>query len=117
MPADTSPTESGRSLDWAVVRKGATITAFVLSIIMPMVGLVLSVAAFVWAKRSGERGTLALAGIVVGAVLLITMVIVGFVLFGQVLAAARDGAIDLEALCVHRDRWGWLLDSLRYACR
>ena len=32
-------------------------------------------------------------------------------------AAARDGAIDLEALCVHRDRWGWLLDSLRYACR
>ena len=47
MPADTSPTESGRSLDWAVVRKGATITAFVLSIIMPMVGLVLSVAAFI----------------------------------------------------------------------
>ncbi len=117
MSDDTSPTETERSIDWRVIRKGATITAFVLSIIMPMVGLVLSVAAFVWAKRSGERGTLALAGIVVGAVLLVTMVIVGFVLFTQLMAAARDGAIDLEALCVHRDRWGWLLDSLRYACR
>ena len=23
----------------------------------------------------------------------------------------------LEALCAHRDRWGWLLNGLRYVCR
>ncbi|MCA0252092.1 MAG: hypothetical protein LCH76_07370 [Actinobacteria bacterium] len=117
MADNASSTESGSSLDLAAIRKGASITAFVLAIIMPAIGLVLSIATYIWAKRSGERGTLSLWGIVVGAVMLIAMVIVGFFIFTQLVSAAGDGALNLEALCVHRDRWGWLLDSLRYVCR
>ncbi len=115
--SDSSHTDSGRGLDAATIRKGASITALVLAVIMPAVGLVLSVATFIWAKRSGERGTLSLAGIVVSVVLLITMVIVGFFILSQLIDAANAGALNVEALCAHRDRWGWLIDSLRYACR
>lgn len=115
--SDASSTDSGNGLDLAAIRKGATITALVLAFIMPPIGLVLSIAAFIWGKRSGEGAKLALAGIVVGVVMLITMVIVGFMIFTQLVAAAGDGALNMEALCVHRDRWGWLLDSLRYVCR
>lgn len=114
--ADSTSSSDSRTLDAGSIRKGATITAFTLAIIMPAVGLVLSIATFLWAKRSGEPGTLSKWGIVVSAVLLIATVIVGFFIFTQLVGAARDGALDLQALCVHRDRWGWLLDSLRYVC-
>jgi hypothetical protein len=46
-----------------------------------------------------------------------------FGLVGAVLLTTRGddalsgGRARVVALCVHRDRWGWLLDSLRYACR
>ncbi len=115
--SDNSRTDAGSGLDLAGIRKGATITALVLAFIMPPIGLVLSIATFIWGKRSGESAKLALAGIVVGVVMLITMVIVGFFIFTQLVAAAGDGALNLEALCVHRDRWGWLLNGLRYVCR
>ena len=52
--SDASSTDSGRGLDLAAIRKGATITALVLAFIMPPIGLVLSIAAFIWGKRSGE---------------------------------------------------------------
>lgn len=113
----SSPADSGNAINAPTIRKGASIAGLVLAFIMPPVGLVTSVAAYIWSKRSGERGGLALAGIVVAAVLLITMVIVGFWIFTQLIDAASAGALDLQALCVHRDRWGWLLDSLRYVCR
>ncbi|HMR48240.1 MAG TPA: hypothetical protein PKE40_06410 [Arachnia sp.] len=117
MVSDSSTVDSGNAINAPTIRKGASIAGLVLAFIMPPVGLVVSVATYIWSKRSGERGSLALAGIVVGIVLLITMVVVGFWIFTQLVDAAGAGALDLQALCVHRDRWGWLLDSLRYACR
>lgn len=117
MSVGSSAEAADRSFDPAVIRKGAGIVSLVLAVITPPVGLVLSIATLIWARRSGEKGILAVCGVVVSVVLLITMVIVGFVLFGQLVNAANDGLIDVQALCVHRDRWGWLIDSLRYACR
>lgn len=114
---DTSPGDSSRGLDATTLRKGATIAGLVLAVLMPVVGLVVSVATYIWAKRSGEGGGLSVVGIVVSVVLMIATVLVGFFLFTQLMAAAQDGALNFEALCAHQDRWGWLLDSLRYVCR
>ncbi len=114
---DASDAEPGNTIDTPTIRRGAAIASLVLAVVMPAVGLVVSVATYIWAKRSGESGGLSLAGIVVAAVLLVTMVIVGFWIFSQLIDAANAGALDLQALCVHRERWGWLIDSLRYVCR
>ncbi|MBK7819535.1 MAG: hypothetical protein IPJ61_00285 [Tessaracoccus sp.] len=117
MTNDASTPSAGSAINTPAIRKGVSIAGLVLAFLMPPVGLVVSVGVFIWAKRSGERGGLSLAGIVLAAVMLITMVIVGFWIFTQLVDAANAGALDLQSLCVHRDRWGWLLDSLRYACR
>lgn len=114
---DVSSAETGNAINAPAIRKGAAIAGLVLAVIMPAVGLVVSAATYIWAKRSGEGGGLSLAGIVVAVVMLVAMVIVGFWIFTQLIDAANAGALDLQALCVHRERWGWLLDSLRYACR
>lgn len=114
---DVSSAETGNTINTPAIRKGASIAGLVLAFIMPAVGLVVSGATYIWAKRSGEGGGLSLVGIVVSVALLIAMVLVGFWIFTQLIDAANAGALDLQALCVHRDRWGWLLDSLRYACR
>lgn len=112
-----SPDAAGESLDPTALRKGAGIVSLALAVVTPPVGLVFSVATLIWAKRSGESGTLAIWGIVVSLTLIVTAVIASVVLFNQLANAAGDGLIDVQALCVHRDRWGWLIDSLRYVCR
>lgn len=117
MTSASSLDAAGRSLDAATVRRGMGVVGLVLAFLAPVVGLVVSVVTLVWARRSGERAGPAVWGIVVAVVLIVATVVVGFLLFTQLVGAANDGLLDVQSLCVHRDRWGWLIDSLRYACR
>ena len=105
------------SSDSSGLLKGASIVGLVLAFIVPFVGLVASIATLIWARRTGENGMLSIWGIVVSVVILIFGVIVSIIVISTFARAASDGAIDIQALCAHRDQWGWLIDSLRYACR
>ncbi|HMQ96370.1 MAG TPA: hypothetical protein PKD19_04080 [Candidatus Saccharibacteria bacterium] len=97
--------------------KGAGIASIVLAIVNPPVGLVASVATFIWARRTGMPTTLAVWGMIVAVLTMIIMTMVAIWVLSILATAAADGAINMEALCQHRDSWGWLIDSLRYACR
>lgn len=92
------------------------LVAFVLAIVMAPVGLVANIAMLIWNKKSSDGYKLAIWGIVVSIVLFIASIVMSLIILSMFIAAAKDGAINMEALCAHRDQWGWLIDSLRYAC-
>jgi ABC-type arginine transport system permease subunit len=56
--------------------KTLSIVGFVLSILSPTIGLILSMIAFVMAHKSNRKNNLALAGIIIGSVLTILGVII-----------------------------------------
>ena len=97
--------------------KGAGIVSIALAVINPPIGLVASIATFFWARTVQASTTLAAWGIAISIVMGILAVIVAIWVISIISSAATDGAINMEALCRHRDSWGWLIDSLRYACR
>lgn len=114
---ETTETPVGQDTDFTVLKKGIGIVAFVLAIVMPVVGLVANIAVLIWKKGSGESTRLPIWGIVVSVVLIIATIVVGLIALSLFTSAANAGAVNIEALCVHRDQWGWLIDSLRYVCR
>jgi len=97
--------------------KGAGIVSLALAVIAPLVGLVTSIAVFFWARSSGASTKLAIFGIIISLVMLVISFIVLMMVVSLISNAASLGAINMEALCGHRDTWGWLIDSLRYVCR
>lgn len=103
--------------DFQLLRKGVGIVAFVLAIVMPAVGLITNIAVLIWKKKSGESALLPVWGIIISLVLIVATIVVGLIALSLFRNAANAGAVDIQALCVHRDQWGWLIDSLRYVCR
>lgn len=97
--------------------KGAGIVSVVLAVINPPVGLVASIATFIWARKAGVSTRLATWGIIIAILMGIIMILIAAWILSFVAMAATDGAINMESLCQHRESWGWLIDSLRYACR
>lgn len=97
--------------------KGASIVSFVLAFLMPVVGLVGSIAMLIWSKRAGASTRLPVWGILVSIVMIIVTIVVALIALSLFTSAANAGAVDIQALCAHRDQWGWLIDSLRYVCR
>ncbi len=97
--------------------KGAGIISIVLAFINPPLGLITSIVTLIWAKKSGASTKLATIGMIVSILTLVMMLIFAIWVFSLIGAAANDGVINMEAVCKHRESWGWLIDSLRYACR
>ncbi len=110
-------TATQEGTDFETVRKGAGIVALVLAFVMPTVGLVANVAMFVWNKRVEVSTKLPVVGIIISVLLIIATIVVGLIALSLFRNAANAGAINVDALCAHRDQWGWLIDSLRYVCR
>lgn len=97
--------------------KGAGFVSLALAFIAPPIGLIGSIATFFWARSAGASKTLATWGIIISIVMIILGIIVMIIAVSLLANAATAGAINMEALCAHRDSWGWLIDTLRYACR
>lgn len=112
MTATTVPTNESTGLI-----KGAGFVSLALAIIAPPIGLIGSIATFFWARSAGASKTLAILGIIISIVMIILGIIVMIIAASLLANAATAGAINMEALCAHRDSWGWLIDTLRYACR
>lgn len=68
-----------------------SIVAFILSIVIPIVGLILSVVAWRQSAETGERRGLAKAGIFVGSILTALNIILLFVSIGIVRATTLSG--------------------------
>lgn len=109
--ADSSEVQSNMLL------KGAGIISIVLAVINPPIGLLTSIVTLIWAKKAGEPTKLAAWGMVVSIIMIAIMVAVTIWIIKWMVAAATDGVINMDAVCQHRESWGWLIDSLRYACR
>lgn len=103
--------------DSATLVRGAGIVSVVLAFIAAPIGLVVSIATYVWASKTGLSTKLAIWGIVLSIVMIIVGIVVTVIVSMMLFNAINAGAIDVGALCQHRDQWGWLIDSLRYACR
>ena len=97
--------------------KGAGVVSIALAILNPPIGFVVSIATLIWARKVRASTTLAVSGIIIAILMSIIMVMVAIWVLSIISSAAADGAINMDALCQHRDSWGWLIDSLRYACR
>lgn len=97
--------------------KGAGIVSLVLAFIAPWIGLVTSIAVYFWARSAGASTKLGIAGIIISLIMLVVALIAFLAIASLLASAAAAGAINMDALCVHRDSWGWLIDSLRYVCR
>ncbi|MFV0434346.1 MAG: hypothetical protein ACK5LO_10230 [Leucobacter sp.] len=110
-------TTTAPETDFSGLRKGAGIVAFVLAIVMPVVGLIANIAMLIWKKKAGDSTLLSVWGIIISVVLIVATIVVGLIALSLFTSAANAGALNIEALCVHRDQWGWLIDSLRYVCR
>lgn len=70
-----------------------SIVGFVLSILFPLVGLIVSIIAWRQTAETGDNRGLAKAGIIVGAVLLAVGIIANFVLFGAMTTATENGTL------------------------
>ncbi len=110
-----SAKESGS--DVATLVHGAGVVSIVLAFVAAPIGLVTSIATYVWASKTGVSNKLAIWGIVLSAIMIIVGVVVAIIVSMMLFNAINAGAIDVGALCQHRDQWGWLIDSLRYVCR
>lgn len=97
--------------------KGAGIISIVLAVINPPIGLLVSIVTFIWAKKAGVSTKLAAWGMVIAIIMNVMMVMFAIWLLSLVGAAANDGVINMQAVCQHRESWGWLVDSLRYVCK
>lgn len=97
--------------------KGAGIISVVLAIINPPIGLLTSIVTFIWAKKAGVPTNLATWGMVIAIIMNVMMVIFAIWVFSLIATAANDGVINMQAVCQHRESWGWLVDSLRYVCK
>lgn len=70
-----------------------SVVGFVLSILFPLVGLIISIVAWKQAAETGDNRGLAKAGIIVGAVLLALNIIFSFVFVGAMASATMDGTL------------------------
>jgi hypothetical protein len=70
-----------------------TIVSFVLAIIFPLIGFILSIVAWRQAAETGDNRGLAKAGIIVGAVLTVLNVVLTFVLMGSITNATVNGSL------------------------
>jgi len=103
--------------DFSGLIRGLGIVGLVLAIIMPPVGLVVSIATLIWARQEGQSSTMATWGIILSVVMIIVGIIVAFMALSMFTRAANAGALNIEALCADRRQWAWLIDSLRLVCR
>jgi hypothetical protein len=114
--SDVQPSSSSDlDLDW--LQRALAIVSLVLAVFMPVIGLVGSVVSLMWARSNGASTTIPKWGIVVSVIFLIISVVVGILALILVLNAVSSGTFNIDAVCAHRDSWGWLLDSLRFICR
>ncbi|GAA5154342.1 hypothetical protein GCM10025768_25350 [Microbacterium pseudoresistens] len=87
---------------------GMAIAGFVLAIIVPIVGLILSIVAFVKLKKANAPRGLAIAGIIIGALLTLAW-IVGIVAIGFAIAG-------LAATCAELGPGVWDVNGVTYTC-
>jgi len=84
------PTQPGKTLG---------IVAFVLSILLPLVGLILGIVALVQSRKAGLKNPWALAAIIVGSVLVMLGIIVGILLLAIFLPAAAQLTQEILQQC------------------
>lgn len=70
-----------------------TIVAFILAIVIPLLGLILSIVAWKQTAETGDNRGLAKAGIIVASILLALNIIISFVLYGALMTGAMDGTL------------------------
>lgn len=70
-----------------------TIVSFILAILFPLIGLIMSIVAFRQTKATGDNSGLAKAGIVVGAILMALSIIFSFAMFGLVASSIENGTL------------------------
>lgn len=108
LPTYAGPTENGAPVD--APGKGLGIAGFVLAFFGPLslVGLILSIVALVKSRRAGQKNGLALAGIIVGAVVLVVSTIV--------IIVAVIGAMHLIETCNELGNGEHLVNGVTYTC-
>lgn len=103
--------------DSSNIIKGLGIVSIILAVIAAPIGLVASIATLLWARKAKVSTRLATWGIIISIAMIVVGIIVTVIVTSMLISALNDGVVNTEALCQHRDQWGWLVDSLRYACR
>ncbi|ALX66449.1 DUF4190 domain-containing protein [Microbacterium sp. XT11] len=88
--------------------RGLAIAGFILAIVAPLVGLILSIVARVKLKKAGAPTGLATAGIVIGAILTVFWIIVGVV--------AILGIVALASMCAELGSGVWEVNGVTYTC-
>ena len=68
--------------------RGLAIVGFVLAFLLPLIGMIISIVATVKLRRAGAPSGLAISGIIIGAILTIVWIVVGFLLIAGLLAYA-----------------------------
>ncbi|ROS73305.1 DUF4190 domain-containing protein [Cellulomonas sp. PhB143] len=85
------------------------IVGFVLAFVLPLVGLIVSIVAFVQSRKAGAKNGLALAGIIIGAVLCVLFVVAAIVVFGLF--------GDVIQACVDNPNGTYTLNGSEYSCQ
>lgn len=97
-----------------------TVVAFVLAFFMPPAGLILNIISYRLNAKDGGKSLMALWGMIISVVLLIVAFISAYMLYQAVMGIAtdfaRDGVINMDAICAHADRWSGLVKQLNYTC-
>ncbi|ARJ06469.1 hypothetical protein GCM10010988_17240 [Cnuibacter physcomitrellae] len=88
------------------------IVGLILAILIPLVGLILSIVARVQSKKAGYKNTLATAGIIVGAVL-IALYIILWIVIAIAAASAIGGAVEM---CQQLGPGTWEINGVTYTC-
>ncbi|QAY72407.1 DUF4190 domain-containing protein [Agromyces protaetiae] len=111
-PPAPAPTAAPPAAPAAFPGKGLGIAGIVLAILVPLVGLILSIVANSQSKKAGFANGPAKAGIIVGAILTALGVIGGIVF--AIAGAALFG--NIAEMCSQLGPGVWEVDGVTYTC-
>lgn len=92
--------------------KGLGIAGLVLAIVLPLIGLIVSIIAKAKSKKAGVKNTPATAGIIVGAILTAVGIIVAIIIVA-VSASLVGGVVEM---CGELGPGVWEVDGVTYTC-
>ncbi len=107
-----APTQTTAAAPAAIPGKGLGIAGLVLAILVPLVGLILSIIAKSQSKKAGYKNGPATAGIWISIVLLV----LGAVAIGISLWLGTAAVGNVVAICNELGEGVWEVDGVTYTC-